>query len=174
MRPCGPCQLCCKLFPVPVLDKPAGQWCRHSCARGCAIHAERPEICRQYDCYWRDHDDLPDACRPDRIGVVVTERGTVNVSYYFLPVVTLQEDFPGAALGPDAAQLLESFIRQGFAVFIIHGPDARIEFDRARYPGVSSEMIEAALREEHTRDAGELVRLGAVVAPKHACNRPIA
>ena len=79
MRPCGECQLCCKLFPVPVLEKPAGAWCRHSCAAGCAIHASRPEVCRQYDCYWRDHDDLPDNCRPDRIGVVVTEAGNVSV-----------------------------------------------------------------------------------------------
>ncbi len=101
MRPCGECQLCCKLFPVPVLEKPAGAWCRHSCPGGCAIHDRRPEICRQYDCYWRDHDDVPDDCRPDRIGVVITELGNVSVDKkeesFSIPIVTFQEDFAGAA-----------------------------------------------------------------------------
>ena len=39
---------------------------------------------------------------------------------------------------------------------------ARTEFDRARYPGVSAEDIEAALLYEFSQDADELRRLGAV------------
>ena len=106
MHVCGECQLCCKLFPVPVLDKPAGAWCRHSCAAGCAIHGPRqPEVCRQYDCYWRDHDELPDMWRPDQIGVVVTEAGNVTVAVHFLPVVTFQEDFEDDGRGIDSARL---------------------------------------------------------------------
>jgi hypothetical protein len=163
MRECGECQLCCKLFPVPVLDKPAGAWCRHSCAGGCAIHGpKQPEICRTYDCYWRDHDDVPDACRPDRIGVVVTESGNVMVGSHFLPVVTVQEDFEDAARGTPAARMLEGFVRDGFSVLVIHGLESRVEFDRARYADVSDEMIEAALRYELSQDADELHRLGAV------------
>jgi hypothetical protein len=162
MRPCGECQLCCKLFPVPLLEKPAGAWCRHSCAAGCAIHASRPEVCRQYDCYWRDHNDVPDNCRPDRIGVVVTEAGNVSVNGHSLPVVTFQEDLAGAARGPEAAGLLAQFVRRGFAVLVVHGLTARTEFDRARYPGVSAEDIEAALLHAISQDADELRRLGAV------------
>jgi hypothetical protein len=164
MRPCGDCRVCCKLFPVPRLEKPAGEWCRHSCASGCAIHARRPEICRRYDCYWRDHDELPEECRPDRIGVVVTEAGSVMIGHYFLPAATFQEDFAGAAQAAEAARLLEWFVGQGFAVLVIHGLDSRLEFDRARYAGVSAEEIEAALRYELSRDADELQRLGAVDA----------
>lgn len=163
MRSCGECQLCCKLFPVPVLGKPAGEWCRHSCAGGCAIHgSQRPEVCLQYDCYWRDHDEVPDACRPDRIGIVVTEAGNVSVDRRSLPVVTFQEDSAGAAKGPEAARLLARFVRRGFAVLVIHGLEARTEFDRGRYPGVSAEDIEAALLYEFSQDADELRRLGAV------------
>ena len=163
MRVCGECQLCCKLFPVPALDKLAGDWCRHSCAGGCAIHGPRqPEVCRQYDCYWRDHDELPDECRPDRIGIVVTEIGYVLVYGSFLPVVTFQEVFEGAGRGIEAARLLERFVRDGFAVMVIRGPASRLEFDRARYQGVSDEAIEAALRYELSQDADKLRRLGAV------------
>ncbi len=184
MRPCGECQLCCKLFPVPVLEKPAGAWCRHSCAAGCAIHASRPEVCRQYDCYWRDHDDLPDNCRPDRIGVVVTEAGNVSVGKegdsphlperpagccaqmgtvpFFRPRGDLPGRFRRCRGGPAAARLLAHFLRRGFAALVIHGLMARTEFDRARYPGVSAEDIEAALLYEFSQDADELRRLGAV------------
>ena len=163
MRPCGDCRLCCKLFPVPVLEKPAGEWCRHSCAGGCAIHGQgQPEVCRQYDCYWRDHDDLPDNCRPDRIGVVITEAGNVSASGHNIPVVTFQEDFAGAANGPEGAWLLARFVRRGFAVLVIHGLEARTEFDRDRYPGVSAEQIEAALLYAISQDADELRRLGAI------------
>jgi Fe-S-cluster containining protein len=162
MRPCGDCQLCCKLFPVPLLDKPAGSWCRYSCSGGCAIHGSRPEICRQYDCYWREHDELREECRPDRIGVVVTESGNVSVGRHSIPVVTFQEDFARAANGPEAAAMLARFVQQGFAVLVIHGPDARTVFDRDRYPNVSAEEIEAALLHEFSQEADELRRLGAV------------
>ena len=38
-RECGACTLCCKVFDVPVLEKPAGQWCKHCLpGRGCGIH----------------------------------------------------------------------------------------------------------------------------------------
>ncbi len=163
MRPCGECRLCCKLFPVPLLNKPAGQWCRHSCAGGCAIHGpQQPEVCRQYDCYWRDHDETPEVCRPDRIGIVVTEVGQVMVGWRFLPVVTFQEDIAAAAGAPEASRLLDWFVRRGYAVLVIHGSQSRLEFDRERYRGVSAEEIEAALRYELSQDADELQRRGAV------------
>jgi hypothetical protein len=151
------------LFPVPALDKPAGQWCRHSCAGGCAIHGPRqPEICRQYDCYWRDHDELSNAWRPDRIGVVVTESGNVMVEGRYIPVVTMQEDFKDAGRGIEAARMIDRFVQRGFAVMVIHGLVSRLEFDRARYLGVSDEMIEAALRYELSQGADDLRELGAV------------
>jgi hypothetical protein len=148
---------------VPALDKPAGDWCRHACAAGCAIHGPTtPEICRRYDCYWREYDGLPEAWRPDRVGVVVTEAGNVTVGYRILPVVCLQEDFAGASRSDAAVGLLDYFVARGFAVMVIYGMQARIEFDRAFWPGISSDEIEAALRYELAQDAEELKRLGAV------------
>ena len=167
MQPCGECRLCCKVFPVPILDKPAGAWCRHNCATGCevgcAIHGpDLPEICRQYDCYWRDHDELPPEFRPDRIGLVATEAGSVSVGPWTLPVVVFQEDFAGASQGAQAANLLARLASRGAAVAIIHGLTARIVYDAVDYPGISAEAIEAVLRYELSQDAEELHRLGAV------------
>jgi hypothetical protein len=52
-RSCGTCTLCCKVYEVPVLNKPEGKWCGH-CApgKGCGIWQTRPEFCRDFHCLW--------------------------------------------------------------------------------------------------------------------------
>lgn len=163
MRPCSDCRLCCKVFPLPLFQKPAGVWCCHVGAKGCTIHGPQlPELCRQYDCYWREHQALSEAWRPDRIGIVVTEAGSVTVGQRRLPVVLFQEDTAQASHGEAAREMLAYFVARGLAVMIIHGLEARIEFDRAQYPDVAAEDIESALRYELSQDAAELKRLGAV------------
>jgi hypothetical protein len=121
-----------------------------------------PEVCRQYDCFWREHDALPDSWRPDRTGIVVTESGIVSVGSYRLPVVLFQQDDFVEGTAAMAEEMLDHFVTQGLAVMMIHGAEARIEFDRDRYPEVSAGEIEAALRYELSQDAEELKRLGAV------------
>jgi hypothetical protein len=68
-KSCGSCTLCCKLFPVPDLEKPAGKWCRHIAqGRGCGIHESRPPVCRAFNCQWLYNAELgpewkPEACK---------------------------------------------------------------------------------------------------------------
>jgi Fe-S-cluster containining protein len=68
-RSCGTCSLCCKLYPVQELAKPAAQWCVHCVpGSGCSIHADRPHWCRAFFCAWRLDPNLgpewkPEACR---------------------------------------------------------------------------------------------------------------
>ena len=65
-RSCGSCTLCCKLFPVPELDKPAGRWCRHIAqGRGCGIHLTRPPVCRAFWCQWIENPDLGPEWKPE-------------------------------------------------------------------------------------------------------------
>lgn len=65
-RTCGTCTLCCKLFPVPPLDKPAGKWCPHVVqGRGCGIHETRPSLCRAFDCQWIENLDLGPEWKPE-------------------------------------------------------------------------------------------------------------
>jgi Fe-S-cluster containining protein len=52
-RSCGTCSLCCKLYPVRELRKPAGQWCVHTVrGGGCAVHANHPRTCQKFFCSW--------------------------------------------------------------------------------------------------------------------------
>ena len=72
-RTCGTCTLCCKLFPVPELDKPAGRWCAHIAqGRGCGIHESRPQVCRAFWCQWIANADLGPEWKPERSKFVLS------------------------------------------------------------------------------------------------------
>ncbi len=65
-RVCGTCTLCCKLYALPELNKPAGTWCVHAVARkGCNIHPQRPQFCRQFFCGWRLDPNLGPEWKPE-------------------------------------------------------------------------------------------------------------
>jgi hypothetical protein len=65
-RSCGSCTLCCKLFPVPDLGKPSGQWCQHIAqGKGCGIHETRPSACRAFWCQWIENEELGPEWKPE-------------------------------------------------------------------------------------------------------------
>lgn len=65
-KTCGTCTLCCKIFPVPELGKPAGKWCRHIVqGKGCGIHETRPQVCRAFFCQWIYSADLGPEWKPE-------------------------------------------------------------------------------------------------------------
>jgi hypothetical protein len=65
-RSCGTCSLCCKVYSVKELEKPAGRWCVHSVkGGGCGIHLERPHVCRQFFCSWRFDPNLGPEWKPE-------------------------------------------------------------------------------------------------------------
>ncbi len=163
MRTCGDCRQCCFVFPLPVLGKPAGRWCRLLGPGGCTVHdAGKPEVCRRYACYWLEHEELSEELRPDRVGLVVTESGTASVGGHTLPIAVINMAAADSDRGPAAQALLAELLAGGGAVFLLHGPDLRILYDRARYPGIGPDEIEEAFRHELSRDAEDLRRLGAV------------
>lgn len=72
-RNCGECTLCCKLLPVPELEKLAGARCAHHRAhKGCAIYKKRPLSCRVWSCEWLNGGDMAAGLsRPDRAHYVI-------------------------------------------------------------------------------------------------------
>src|SRR5579864_2123558 len=83
-RSCGTCSLCCKVFAVQELSKPAGQWCIHAVARsGCRNYDNRPRACRQFLCAWRLDVELGPAWKPEVSRFVLSEdrdRGAMTVT----------------------------------------------------------------------------------------------
>ena len=74
-RQCGDCQLCCKLLPVPPLEKKAGQRCQHQkFGKGCTVYHSRagmPMECSIWNCRWLVNDDADELSRPDRVHYVI-------------------------------------------------------------------------------------------------------
>jgi hypothetical protein len=65
-RSCGTCSLCCKVYSVRELNKPAGHWCIHSkFGLGCGIHAIRPSVCSQFFCSWLIDPNLGPEWKPE-------------------------------------------------------------------------------------------------------------
>jgi hypothetical protein len=82
-RDCGSCTLCCKVYDVPSLAKPAGKWCQHCTpGKGCGIHATRPDHCRSFFCLWMTDGTMPPEWKPERCKFVLS----VDANTQFLNV----------------------------------------------------------------------------------------
>lgn len=70
-RACGDCLLCCKVLPVPDIEKPANKWCEHAkIAHGCKIYANLPQSCRTWSCLWVLDAGLPPELQPHKSHVI--------------------------------------------------------------------------------------------------------
>jgi hypothetical protein len=72
-RRCGGCTLCCRLLPVPALDKGYDTCCQHQrSGTGCAIYNDRPLACESWSCAWlceaTGTEGMP---RPDQLHFVI-------------------------------------------------------------------------------------------------------
>ena len=66
-RNCGKCHLCCKLMIIPELGKRDNVWCEHcEIGRGCKIYADRPQLCRDFFCYYIENHTMDDRWNPAR------------------------------------------------------------------------------------------------------------
>lgn len=70
-RSCDKCNLCCIVYQLDFLNKPAGTLCHfYDPEVGCSIHnkPEQHPVCRGYKCLYKNEAiDLP---RPDTVGYV--------------------------------------------------------------------------------------------------------
>jgi hypothetical protein len=71
-RSCGDCSLCCKVMEIATLGKPPGSWC-WNCKppHGCAIYADRPLECRNFNCLWLVNLRLGEEWKPSRCKMVL-------------------------------------------------------------------------------------------------------
>jgi len=118
---CGTCTACCRIFDIPELSKPAGKWCDH-CAigRGCQIYDSRPEVCREFRCFWlisQGREDprerLAPELRPDKCKVVLS----ASTSDSIIAATTM----PGAPLAwqrPDVIGFIKNLTSGGLAVVV--------------------------------------------------------
>jgi Pyruvate/2-oxoacid:ferredoxin oxidoreductase delta subunit len=116
-RHCGTCSLCCKLLPMPELNKASGKACKHQrFGKGCRIYADRPRSCRLWSCIWLTHSDAGSLHRPDRVHYVIDpspDYVTVKNDEASEPMqvsviqIWVDPDFPDAHRDPALRDFLE-------------------------------------------------------------------
>jgi hypothetical protein len=126
-RVCGDCTLCCRFFAVPELGKPEAEWCRHCTQAGCAIHATRPQSCRNFDCFWLLDEAFSDDLRPDRCGVVAWWNGADHESV----VLHVDPDRPDALARVPGSELLRAVMAGFERVYVVCG-DERVMLRRGQ------------------------------------------
>jgi hypothetical protein len=75
-KACGECSLCCKVLEIVEMAKTAGKLCEHCLNAGsgrCGIYANRPQVCRDYECSWKGDREMSPRLRPDRTGTILME-----------------------------------------------------------------------------------------------------
>lgn len=120
MRKCGPCAVCCKVFHIEELNKPAGVPCFNLHKQGyrCTIYEDRPQACSEYFCAWArgagaavNHKDRPDTC-----GVIVDRRST-----QFGVILVARSVTPNAAMAPKGKKAIERITRdEGLPLVVIN------------------------------------------------------
>lgn len=91
VRNCGECTACCegwlfadvKIKDVEYKVRPGNQ-CPMIINHSCSIHDTdlRPvHPCRDYSCIWLDNKEIPDFMRPDKCGVILTNKVFNDVPY---------------------------------------------------------------------------------------------
>ncbi len=105
-RGCGECNACCGFFEIGELAKPGGTLCPHwKTPGGCGIYGTRPQVCRDFYCYWLQSEALGDAWRPDRSGFMLQETES-NIPAHF----RIRRGLVFSLVGPDAALEDERFV----------------------------------------------------------------
>ncbi|MDE2578537.1 MAG: hypothetical protein KGL46_07030 [Hyphomicrobiales bacterium] len=73
-KTCGACNMCCKSLEIEHFNKPMGVLCKHwkdGC--GCSIYETRPQVCRDFECDWKEERSLGPQLRPDKVGTILFE-----------------------------------------------------------------------------------------------------
>ena len=108
-----------------------------------------------------EHPEVADEHRPDRIGMIVTECGTIPGTGEVLPVLVVSKAEPEACRGLAARAHRQPAGRRLRALCNLR-PRHADPLQLCPLAGHVGSRIEAAFRYERSRDAEELKRLGAV------------
>lgn len=120
-RDCGPCTICCRFFAVPETGKPTNQWCEHCTDQGCAVHATRPQSCRNFQCFWLLEPQMPEELRPDLCGVVVS----FNEEHTSV-VIHVDPDRPDALAEEPGSWWMEPLLNAYDPVCLVCGDDKMV------------------------------------------------
>ena len=94
---CGTCEVCCRLYSVPSLNKKEYDHCPHcviSKKGSCSIYSKQPKECRNFECAWlkwkKEGQPVEELLKPENSHVMLTSNAQGVVTAHVDP------DFPDA------------------------------------------------------------------------------
>jgi hypothetical protein len=115
-RSCGTCMMCCKVYTIRELNKPAGRWCVHAeRGRGCKIHGSHPATCKGFYCDWRADPTLGPEWKPDKAHFILS----VDLSFYRAVTVTPDPAMPDA-WKRELKRWATRFVRENKKILVVH------------------------------------------------------
>ena len=111
IRPCDGCTVCCSVFGVEEINKPAWEKCTHLDERGCGIYATRPGHCHGFYCLYQ-HGMGTSMDRPDKLGVVFASTNG-KTTFTGQEEIQAYEAVPGAFNRSDVVRLAKTFSDKG-------------------------------------------------------------
>ena len=141
-RQCGECTACCTYLKIdtPELQKHGGVDCEHlEPRRGCRIYEQRPQVCRDFLCLWRQTPAVPDDWRPDLSGVLlVATKENIPPGYatdYGIKIQFIHD--PAKIRHPGVVRGILSFFHARIPVFLsVQGPGGRVAKSVLINPGI--------------------------------------
>lgn len=83
-RSCENCTLCCKVMPIPALEKPGGVVCAHcDWGAGCKVYARRPAPCAAFDCSYLLSPALGEEWKPTTAHFVLGYMAAADIVLIF-------------------------------------------------------------------------------------------
>ena len=108
---CGECTLCCKLVDIPWMNSPPMEYCDKCIpGEGCSIWDNVPNDCKEYECAYRQMENISINLRPDKCHVIFEKLSGLNT---FLGLLD-----HGYILNEDVKGQISAFNKDGFSVFI--------------------------------------------------------
>lgn len=124
-HPCGECSECCTHLGVPQIAKLPGEPCPKLAAPGkCGIYANRPALCREWQCMWKlglFGGDLAYACRPDKLGIIFDVNDPEGGMGQFIVARQIRD---GAI--EEAMPILQQLCASGHVVYLVEGDRRRM------------------------------------------------
>jgi hypothetical protein len=126
-RTCGACTVCCVIpaIDAPDLQKQTSVACTNCGQKGgCGIYETRPNVCREYFCYWRYKTNLGDAWRPDLSGIFINALDEAPPDGYQGIPVEMRILWPSALLWLPFADAVSQFVKLKIPVYLsVPGPE---------------------------------------------------
>ena len=100
MRECGDCTECCRGRLIFEDETKTGEKiivkdsipCYKLSDKGCTIHEDRPDVCRNWQCKWTLDEGLPNWLQPSKCGFMIWPPDKVCPDYCIVPSDHVQVD----------------------------------------------------------------------------------